>query len=448
MSNGRDRFLKDILFLNGMAKVIMKTYGCSNNVAESEMMAGLISKAGHFVVESEEYAKGDVVLFNMCSVKGPSVNHCLNEIKKIKAKDSGKKIIVAGCVPLQLIPDIKSISEDICIVNTHHIDKITQAVESNGTTLDLKEFARPIKLNMPRVRKNKVVSIVPILQGCNDYCTYCSTKLVKGNTFSYPEKMIVKEVMDSVRDGCREIWLTSQDNGAYMTDNGYVGLGKLLKQINAVKGEFYVRVGMANPTYLLECLSELIEAMKLDKVYKFIHIPVQSGNDSVLSAMKRRYTADQYMQIVFELKKEIPDITIATDVICGFPSETDAQFEDTLKLIKETKPDVVNISRFQARPGTRAFNMENVHGRDIKKRSRKITEVFEEISLSRNREWIGKECFILIDEIGKGGESIGRNLSYKQVIVKEKLDLGSIVKVKIVDGQRYCLIGNVLKGKL
>ena len=427
-----------------MAKVILKTYGCSNNVAESEMMMGQLKEAGHSVEESEEYSRGDAVVFNMCSVKGPSVRHCLGEITKIKHKNPGKKVIVAGCVPLQLIPDIKRISSDICIVNTHHIDKINEAVLSNGQTVDHQEFARPIKLDFPRVRKNPIVSIVPILQGCNDFCSYCSTKLVKGNTFSYPESKIVNEVRNSVKDGCKEIWLTSQDNGAYMTDNGYVGLPKLLKQIDQLDGMFYVRVGMANPTYLLECLPELISALKLEKVYKFLHIPVQSGNDEVLAGMKRRYTSEQYKEIVGRLKEAIPEITIATDIICGFPGETDEQFEDTLQLVKDTQPDAVHISRFQRRPGTKAFMMEQIDAKKIKERSRKMTEVFEEIALERNKEWINKECFILIDEMGKNEQSIGRNLSYKQVIVKEKLELGSIVKVKIIDAQRYCLVGEVV----
>ncbi len=430
-----------------MQKVIMKTYGCSNNIAESEMMMGLLTKEGYIVEESENYNKGDAVIFNMCSVKGPSVTQCLTQIKKIKTNYPNKKIIVAGCVPLQLIPDIKNISEDISIVNTSHVDKIKQALEQtlDHNPVEYKKFARPIKLGFPRVRKNPIVSIIPILQGCNDFCTYCSTKLVKGNTFSYPESMIVREAMKSVKEGCKEIWLTSQDNGAYQTDNGYVGLPELIKKIAMINGMFYIRVGMANPTYLLQCLQPIIEILKHDKVYTFLHIPFQSGNNEILKGMKRRYTALQYKEIVEKLKKELPDITIASDVIVGFPGETDEQFQDTYDLIKETKPDKLHISRFQARPGTKAAHMKQVPDKIIKERSRKITTLFKEISLDLNKKWINKECYILIDEHGqKGNDSIGRNISYKQVVVKEKIELGSIVKVKIKEARIFDLVGELI----
>ncbi len=427
-----------------MAHIVMKTYGCSNNIAESEMMAGLLEKKGHTVTEANGIIDGDVVIFNMCSVKGPAVTRCLRQIREIIHAEPKKKIIVSGCVPLQLIPEIKGISEGISIVNTHHVEKIPLAVSSllEEKPQDWSSFARPVKLNFPRRRKNPIISIIPILQGCNDLCTYCSTKLIKGNTFSFPEHMILKEAQQSIKEGCKEIWLTSQDNGAYMTDNGYIGLPALIKRIASLEGDFYIRVGMANPTYIIKCLPELADAMKHERVFKFLHIPVQSGNDEILEKMKRRYTVGQYKEIVQTLKKEIPEITIATDVICGFPGETEEQFSDTLRLVEETRPDIVNISRFQPRPGTKAALMKQLPGGAVKDRSRKMKEAFDRISLENNKGWIGKEFFVLIDEEGtKGNESIGRNLSYKQVVIRRKIALGSLAKVKIIKACVYHLSG-------
>jgi len=422
----------------------MKTYGCSNNVAESEMMMGMLNSSGHAVKESSEYKKADVVVFNMCSVKGPSVQHCMNEIRKIKKENPKKKVVVTGCVPRQLIPELREIDETVSIANTHHIEKINHVVESslNMKPSEYKHHAKPIKLNFPRLRKNKIISIVPILQGCNDFCTYCSTKLVKGNTFSYPEAKIIEEVKVSLADGCKEVWLTSQDNGAYMTDKQILGLPKLVDSIASLDGDFFIRIGMANPTYILQCLDEFISALKQEKVYKFAHIPVQSGNNDVLKNMKRRYTVEDYKEIVGRIKKEIPWITIATDIICGFPGESTEAFEDTLNLIRDTEPDVVNISRFHARPGTKAAKMKQLSGGVIKERSGKLTTLFHELGLEKNRKWIGKECYVLIDEHGKkGDDSIGRTSSYKQVVIKKKLKLGSIVNVKITNAKTHYLEG-------
>ncbi|MBR9707613.1 MAG: tRNA (N(6)-L-threonylcarbamoyladenosine(37)-C(2))-methylthiotransferase, partial [Candidatus Diapherotrites archaeon] len=320
-----------------MSRVVFKTYGCSNNFSESEAMAGLLSREGHQTSEGNDFDQADVVIFNMCSVKGISVNQCIKELRSVKQKSPGKKVVIAGCVPRDLIPSLKKEFSDLSFVNTHHIDKINTVVSSD-TPQEHTLFDRKVKLNLPKIRKNPLISIVPILSGCNDHCSYCSTILVKGPTFSYPKNLIVKEVTDSVRSGCKEIWLTSQDNGAYMTDHGFVGLPGLIERLNKVDGDFWIRVGMTNPTYMLDCLDEFIEAMQSSKVFKFLHLPVQSGNNDVLKRMKRRYTVEDFRLIIDTLKRKIPDITFSNDVICGFPGETDEQFQDTLNLIAETKP--------------------------------------------------------------------------------------------------------------
>jgi len=422
-----------------MQKVVFRTYGCSNNFSESEAMAGLLEKAGYLSIESTEFEKADAVVFSMCSVKGPSVNHCLNSIKKLLKEFPEKKVVVAGCVPKQLISKIKKINKNISIINTHNIEKIKQAVKE---TTEFTSFENKIKLNYPKKRINSVVGIVPILSGCNDNCTYCFTKQIKGNTFSFPEEMILGEVKQCIKDGCKEIWLTSQDNGAYGTEKGKTKLAELINKMTALQGNFFIRIGMTNPTYILDCLPELIKAMKNEKVFKFLHIPIQSGNNEILKKMNRRYTVQDYKKIVSELKKAFPEISVSTDIICGFPSETKKQFEDSLKLIKETKPATLNISRFQSRPNTLASKMIQLKGAEIKFRSRKLTVLFRKVSLENNKKWIGKTCKVLIDKKGKRlNQSIGRNSSYKQVIFNEKIHLGKTVNAKIIGAKRFHLIG-------
>ena len=178
-------------------------------------------------------------------------------------------------------------------------------------------------------------------------------------------------------------------------------------------------------------LNKLIKAYKSDKIFKFLHIPVQSGNNEVLKAMNRYYRIEDFKKIIKAFRKTFPRITISTDIICGFPGETEKQFNDSLKLIKETKPSVLNISRFWSRPGTKAEKLKQIPGWIIKERSRALTKLFHEIALEQNRKWINWKGAVLIDEKGKNNTWVGRNLSYKPVIIKGNHKLGDIVKVKI-----------------
>ncbi|MFH1695254.1 MAG: tRNA (N(6)-L-threonylcarbamoyladenosine(37)-C(2))-methylthiotransferase, partial [Candidatus Micrarchaeota archaeon] len=438
------------LFSNSflMQKVVFKTFGCSNNFSESEVMAGILEEKGYSAEESSDFSSAEIVVFNMCSVKGPSVNLCLNLIRKLKQSNPGKKIVVAGCVPKTLIPEIHSINKNISILNTHHIEKINQVIGSSfeNNPQEFSFYNPKVKLGFPKKRINPFVSIVPILSGCNDHCSYCSTVLIKGPTFSFPQEKILNEVEKSVLEGCKEVWITSQDNGAYLTEKGKTQLPQLIKKICRIKGDFFIRIGMTNPNYILQCLPELIKVMKNKKVFKFLHIPVQSGNNEVLKKMKRRYTVEEYKKIIKTLKKEIPEITIATDVIVGFPTETKKQFLDSFNLIKETKPEVLNISRFQSRPATLASTMKQLKGEEIKERSRKLTKLFYRISLENNKKWIGKKCKVLIDEKGKRkNQSIGRNSSYKQIVFEKKIPLGKKVKAKIIGAERFHLVGKLLE---
>jgi len=425
-----------------MQKVVFKTYGCSNNFSESEAMAGILVKEGYSAEESIEFSSADIIIFNMCSVKGPSVNHCINSVKKLLKEFPEKTIVVAGCVPKEIIKKIKSINEKILIVNTHNIDQIKNALI---TSKDFTSFEKKIKLNYPKKRINKFIGIVPILSGCNDFCTYCSTKLIKGSLISFPEKQILEEVKTALKDGCREIWITSQDNGAFGTEQGKNKLAELINKVCLIEGDFFIRIGMTNPTYVLESLPELIKAFKNNKVFKFLHIPVQSGNNEILKKMNRRYTVSDYKKIVKAFKKEIPGFTVATDIIVGFPGETAKQFQDSLDLVKQTKPEMLNMSRFQSRPFTLASKMPQLTGSEIKSRSRELTKLFKKISLENNNKWIGKTCSVLIDEKGKKpNQCIGRNSFYKQIVFEKKILLGKTVQAKIIGAKTFHLVGELL----
>ncbi|MBW2994672.1 tRNA (N(6)-L-threonylcarbamoyladenosine(37)-C(2))-methylthiotransferase [Candidatus Woesearchaeota archaeon] len=419
--------------------IYVKSFGCSANFADGETMRGLLKEADFNIVDNIEDAF--IVILNICTVKGD--DNALKEIQQVRESNEYKKIIVAGCIPKHAVEDIKKIDANIALINTHNIRKIVSVVEEllneNPTTI-LASNKKP-KINLPKLRKNPTIGIVQIASGCVGRCAYCSVKLIKGNLISYPIDSIIEEVRTCVRDRCKEIWITAQDTGCYGTDIG-TNIVELLKKVIEIRGDFTIRLGMANPQSILQNLEELIKVFKHEKMFKFLHIPVQSGNNKVLKSMNRPYEIEDFTHIVKRFREEIPEINIATDMIVGFPGETEEQFRDSLLLMDQIKPDIVNISRFVARPGTRAEKREKqIHGRDIKERSRTMSSRFEWISFAQNRKWKNWEGEILVDENGKDGTFIGRNCSYKPVIVEGDFVLGQKIKVKITNTTKFNLRG-------
>ena len=422
-----------------MTKVYVQTHGCSANLVESESMMGLLTKSGFKMVDDMEYS--DVNIINICTVKGLSVP--LREIKKFTEQFPSKKLIVAGCITRDIIPQIRKINQNASLINTHNIPRIVEAVEESlqGNILEALTQERIIKVELPKVRTNKVIGIIPIASGCDDFCTYCSVKLIKGNIFTYPESYIVKEVKKNIRQGCKEIWLTSQDNGAYGLDTGKRRLVNLLNEIlDNVEGSYKIRLGMINPRHVMSMIDDLIQIYQDDRMFKFLHIPIESGNNEILGKMKRKYNVHEFKEMVDKFRRYVKDVTISTDIIVGFPTETELQFQDSLNLIQDIKPDLVHIARFSPRPNTAAARLKGQTNECIKKeRSKALTELFSNIAIKENKKWIGWQGKIIIDEVGKNNTLIGRNFAYKPVIIKGNFDLGDKIEVKIKDATAYDL---------
>jgi MiaB/RimO family radical SAM methylthiotransferase len=263
---------------------------------------------------------------------------------------------------------------------------------------------------------------------------------------SYPIAKLVEKVQQDVAAGMKELWITSQDAACYGRDIN-TNLAALLKAICNVDGDFRVRVGMMTPNRAADILDELIEAFENPKIFKFVHLPVQSGDNDVLQRMCRFYSVQDFKEVVAAFRAAFPEITFATDVICGFPGETREAFENTLKLINEIKPDIVNVSKFFPRPRTAAATMQDdfVDLAEIKRRSTEVTKLVKQISLARNQNWIGWAGEVLIDEKGKAPTSwIGRNFAYKPVVVKSAENLlGKMLQVKIVKAFPTYLVGKI-----
>ncbi|MFH1408580.1 MAG: tRNA (N(6)-L-threonylcarbamoyladenosine(37)-C(2))-methylthiotransferase [Nanoarchaeota archaeon] len=407
-----------------MVSIHFITQGCAANQADSEVMAGILAQEGHQIIGNEGHA--DLIVFNTCTVKGPTESFFKTKLKKLEQE--GKTIILAGCIPQAE----KSFTTKHSIIGTYALEHITKVVNETlkGNLLVKLERENRARLNLPKCRLNPVIEIVPILHGCLGSCSFCKTKHARGELYSYPIEDIVRHISKAVEDGAKEIWLTSQDNSAYGKDIGS-SLPALLKAICTIPRAFMLRVGMGNPEHMLPMLDELVAAYQHPKIYKFLHIPLQSGSDKVLKDMNREYTVAEFKEVVNAFKEAIPSISIATDIICGYPTENDQDFEYTKDVVRWAQPERINIARFWPRPNTPAAQLKQLTGDILKRRTKEMTAVYQEVAQQANDAWIGWKGTVLVTEKGKGNTMVARNEAYKQVIIDQVMPLGEELEVNI-----------------
>lgn len=335
------------------------------------------------------------------------------------------------------------------MVGSHHIHQIANAVKRicEGKIVSLTGEKNEIKLCMPKINQNRVIGITQILEGCLGNCTYCMTRYAKGGLFSYPKEKIIENVKNDLKNGCREIWLTSQDNGAYGLDEGNAELPGLLNEIASLKGKFFLRLGMMNPNHALNILDKLIECYKNDKMFKFLHVPLQSGSDKVLRDMNREYKSKDFIKIIKKFKKEFPNLTISTDIIAGYPTEKEGDFYDTLNVIREIRPSVLNISKFWPRQKTTAAKLEQLDANVIKKRATEAMNIHREIAFEENKKMIGWQGACLVDRHGFGDTFLARNTGYKLIILRGKNLLGKFLNVKITRAMPHYVFAEIADEK-
>jgi len=408
-------------------------------MADSEIALGILKQAGYTLVKKPEDA--DIIIIFTCVVKKPTSDRMLYRINSLK--QFGKKLIVAGCMASGEPEKIRRAAPQAILVHPRAITRIIEAIESGKSILSEDDV---IKLKYPRVRRNSITAIIPVSEGCWwRRCSFCIVARTRGSYMSYPLNMILEEVEDSINEGIKEIWLTSQDMGSYGIESGRSLLPRLIQCVSNIDGLFLVRVGMMNPIYLKPILEDLAEAYLKPKIFKFLHLPVQSGSNKVLMDMNRGYKVELFKEIVTFMRSRIKDLTLSTDIIVGYPTEDEEDFEKTVKLIEEIKPDMINLSRFFPRPRTPAERLKPLDPRLVKKRSKLMSEVAREAALRAGERWIGWRGIALVDEIGERGEAIARNLSYKPIVLKEngRRLFGKFVEVEIESIRPYCLLGRV-----
>ena len=420
-----------------MAKIWVEAYGCSASFADSEMISGLIVNGGHTIAENE--SDSDLNLIVTCSVKDATATKMVYRIKESQSKP----LIVAGCLPKAERHTVEKFAKNASLMGPNSIGNTVQVIEKtlDGSKIVSLDDTDISKVGIPKIRLNPTIGIVEIASGCMSECTFCQTKLAKGDLKSYRIGDIVRQVKTELADGCKEIWLSSTDNGCYGLDIGE-DLSSLINNVSEIPGEFRIRVGMLNPMFMPRIKNNLLKSFENNKVFRFLHVPVQSGSNNVLNNMKRGHTVETFKNVVKEFRTKFGPFTISTDIIVGYPTETEEDFQETVKLLKETRPDIINLSRYSQRPGTVASEMPQLDTVEIKRRSKQITDIVNNISLENNKKWIGWKGKVLFDE-DTDGQIKGRNFAYKPIFVENDAKLDQISTVLVTKATNHSLVGEI-----
>jgi len=402
-------------------KFYVESYGCTMNQGETEMIAESLENEGHIQVDSPEQA--DKALIGTCIVIKKTEERMKRRIKVLEEKCS--EVMVAGC--------LSSTREEEMQKRCPNIDLIQPS--------EVEMSKKPLKS-----KKDSVIGTIPISSGCLGNCTYCITRLARGDIESRSLQEIKERFEQLLSTSTKEIRLTSQDTALYGRDLN-VDLTDLLRELLKIEKDYRLRIGMMNVDTLRPIKLELMDLMEDDRIYKFIHLPLQSGSDKILKKMNRNYDVEEWKGTVQKFRNRFTDLSLSTDVIVGFPGETKTDFEKTKEILKRTKPDIVNVTRFSPRGGTKAAEMEDkVHSRKKKERSKQITDLRFEISRELNEKYVGRRTDVLFLEKGKNNSLKGRMDNYKVVVIKEEDDdiIGKRKEVKIKEAEDIYLLGELI----
>lgn len=382
-------------------------------------------------------------LLNSCTVKDPSQAAFMH--LALKGKSQGKAVVVAGCVP-QADRHLKGL-EDVSIVGIQQVDRVVEVVEETlkGHAVRLLSKHRLPELDLPKIRKNPMVEIIPLSTGCLGACTYCKTRHARGKLGSYSPSAIVSRAQSVIDEGVTELWLSSEDTGAYGIDIGSDLPTLLRRVVEVMPSGVMMRVGMTNPPYILEHLDAVAEILNHDNVYAFLHVPVQSGSDDVLLGMNREYTVADFCRVADVLLEKVPGLTLATDIICGFPGETEEHFDETMALVEKYRFHIMNISQFYPRPGTPAAKMKRVPTQVVKNRSRRLTKFFESLDPYSNLVGSIQKVWINTEQSDDKRFTVGHTKNYTKVLLpRDDALIGCTAEVHIVSSARFHVNGEVV----
>ncbi|MDD4006028.1 MAG: tRNA (N6-isopentenyl adenosine(37)-C2)-methylthiotransferase MiaB [Bacilli bacterium] len=435
-------------------KFYIRTYGCQANMRDEEIVAGILQKAGF--TKTDKAIDADFIMLNTCAVRENAEDKVLGELGTLKAlKASNKDLIIAvsGCMSQQEhIIDmllLKYPQVDL-ILGTHNIHKIVELIDihlrDNCRVIDVK--ARPLEIveKLPSIRNSKHKAFVNISYGCDKFCTYCIVPYTRGQERSRPQEEILNECRELVNSGYQEITLLGQNVNSYGKDlKSDITFAKLLESV--------VNLGIPRLRFLtshpFDFSDSIIEVMRRhDNIMKYFHLPVQSGNDQILKAMGRRYTREKYLEIVSKLRTQIPEIAISTDIIVGFPNETESQFADTVTLVKEARYESAFTFIYSPRPGTPAARLvDNVDKKEKSARFKVLTQALEETIAASSKAMVNKTYTVLVDGWSKKDKQVLSGYSESNKLIHFKGDeslIGKIVRVRVLESHVYSLMGELV----
>jgi len=433
--------------------VYIETYGCSANQNNSEILKGILKSGGYEITNNEKIA--DIIIINSCIVKGKTENKIKRRIQDLKKLYRSKTFVVTGCMPETNSEDIKKLNRDTLLLGTHHLKDILNLLKDfkdNRLTEEKQKeylsFKYEEKILINKIPQNKLISITQISEGCLGNCSFCKVKLAKGRLFSYNPDRILKSIKNDLDNGAKEVWLTSQDCASYYLDKegNQRKFPELLKKILSINKKFKLRIGMMNPNNLYPILKEIIEIYKDPKVYKFLHIPIQSASNKILKEMNRPYKIELVEEIINEFKKEIPNLTLSTDIIVGYPSETAEDHQLNLLFIKKFKPDVFNLSKFSKHKELKN-NLNPLDKDIISKRTSELMEIHRENAYKNKEKFLNKKIEVFVNSKSKIPcvfESRDENYNIVLVESKDKSLLGKFINVKIKNIGAHHMIGEII----
>jgi len=407
-----------------------ESYGCALNRGQARELEELAEERGHSTDASERDA--DAVLVATCTVIQSTENRMLARLRVLRER--GKRVVVAGCMAVSGADRVRKACPEAVLLPPGDYGRFPELLAALG---DIGPGPRA-----PRAFSASVEEI-PVADGCRGKCTFCITRLARGRLTSRPLDDIVSRVRAVVTRGCVEVRLAAQDIGLYGRDIG-TGLPHLLERVCGLEGNFRVRVGMMNPESLLPGMDRLMRSFEHPKMFKFLHVPVQSGSDALLEKMGRGHTPGDYLEVVERYRGAFPCGLLATDAIVGFPGETEEAFGQTLDLMGHARPDIINIKAFSPRPGTPAFGLKDRPGRAVvQKRIARLQRLRRRISLDNNLRLVGRLENVLVTEKARRGGVLARTENYHPVLLEKDLAPGSIVQLRVIGARMGFLLGNI-----
>ncbi len=405
-------------------------------------MAGVLEREGFAIADAPERA--DVIVINSCTVKDRTWHHFRQRLADLRAAARaglGPAPVVAGCVPPAHGSD--PLLEGLALIGPDSVGRVAEAVRAAlaGAAPRLLRGEPGVgRASLPARRRNPLVEILPIASGCLSACTFCQTRLARGRLRSFAPGELVARARRAVAEGAREIWLTAQDTGAWGRELG-LALPGLLREICAIEGDIRVRLGMSSPRWVHERLPEYLDALAHPRMFRFLHVPLQSGSERVLAAMRRDGSAEQFEQVARAFAARFPEGTLMTDIIVGYPTETEADFEATLALLGRLGVGIVNRSRFSPRPGTAAARLDSLPAALVTERSRRLEALVRPLARAWHERRVGTRARVLTIERARRGATLAHDDGYRPIFLAGDPPLGAWLEVEITAAADYHLKG-------